>query len=143
MINATDFDPGDINSEQNDIDENEAICVELWASRHYAQNGLKDPEGYFDSADEEVLMNMSQSRGGQVANDLNDVGNVKLNVFEQSRDSESIENLSGPEDLEDEEFQGYYAVDPDGKKRPIPAPRRLVRMPEASGNGTDVPNAVT
>ena len=88
-------------------------------------------------------MNMSQSRGGQVANDLNDVGNVKLNVFEQSRDSESIENLSGPEDLEDEEFQGYYAVDPDGKKRPIPAPRRLVRMPEASGNGTDVPNAVT
>ena len=64
-------------------------------------------------------------------------------MFEQSQDSESIENLSGPEDSEDEEFLGYYAVDPDGKKRPIPAPRRLVRMLAANGNGTDASSAVT
>ena len=51
-IKATYFNPGDINSEEDDIDENEAICYEL--ARHYAQHGLKDPEGYFDSGDKEV-----------------------------------------------------------------------------------------
>lgn len=29
--------------------------------RHYAQHGLKDPEGYFDSDDEEVQQILSQS----------------------------------------------------------------------------------
>ena len=58
MINTTDFDPGDINSEQNDIDENEAICNEL--ARHNAQHGLKDSDEYFDSDDEEVQMIMNQ-----------------------------------------------------------------------------------
>ena len=82
MINATDFDPGDINTELDDIDENEAICDEL--ARHYAQHGLKDPEGYFDSADEEVQAIMSQSRGGRGAEGPRDVETVKLNVFEQS-----------------------------------------------------------
>ena len=65
-------------------------------------------------------------------------------MFEQSRDSESIENenCSGHEDSKDEEFLGYYVVDPDGKKRPIPAPRRLVRMPAANGNEADASSAV-
>ena len=120
MFNATDFDPGDTNTESDDIDENEAICDEL--ARHYARHRLEDPEGYFDSADEEVQAIISQDRGGQGAEDPRDVGIVKLNVFEQSQDSESIEALSGHEDSEDEEFLGYYAVDPDGKKRPIPHP---------------------
>ena len=51
-MNATDFDPGDINLEEDDVDETEALYDDL--ARHYAQHGLKDPEGYFDSADEEV-----------------------------------------------------------------------------------------
>ena len=131
MIDATDFDPGDTNSELNDIDETETICDEL--VRHYAQHGLKDPEGYFDSAYEEVQTIMSKRCDGQGASGLRDVGNVKLNVFEQSQDSESIEALSVHEDSGDEEFLGYYAVDPDGKKRPIKAPRRLVQMPVADG----------
>ena len=96
MINATDVDPGDINTESDDIDENEAICDEL--ARHYAQHGLKDPEGYFDSADEEVHTIMSHGRDGQGAGDARNVGNVKLNVVEKSQDSESIENFSGRED---------------------------------------------
>ena len=44
LINATNFHPGDIFSEKDDINENEAICDEL--ASHYAQHGLKDPEGY-------------------------------------------------------------------------------------------------
>ena len=141
MINATDVDPGDINTESDDIDENEAICDEL--ARHYAQHGLMDPEGYFDSADEEVQTIMSQNRDGRGAHDSRDVGTVKLNVFEQSQDNESIETLSGHENSEDEEFLGYYAVDLNGKKRPIPAPRRLVRTPAANGNGADASSAAT
>ena len=126
MINATDFDPGDINTESDHVDEKEAICDEL--ARHYAQHGLKDPEGYFDLADEEVQTIMSRDLGGKGTDGLRDVGAVKLNVFEQSGDSESIENLSGHENSEDEEFLGYYTVGPDGRRRPIPAPRRLIRM---------------
>ena len=52
IVDATDFHPGDINLEEEEADENEAICDEL--VRHYAQHELKDPEGYFDSEDEEV-----------------------------------------------------------------------------------------
>ena len=140
MINATDFDPGDTNFELDDTDETEAICDEL--ARHYALHGLKDPEGRPDSADEEVRVIMSQDRGGQGASSLRDVGNVKLNVFEQSQDSESIEVLSSCENSDDEEFMGYYVVDPDGKKRPIPAPRRLVRMPTVNEDGADATSAV-
>lgn len=47
QIKATDFCPGDRNSEENYVEENEAICDEL--ARHYVQYGLKNPEGYFDS----------------------------------------------------------------------------------------------
>ena len=54
ILNATDFHPGDINLRKDKVDENEAICDEL--ARHYAQHELKDPEGYFDSEDEEVQM---------------------------------------------------------------------------------------
>ena len=42
------------------------------------------------------------------------MGTVKLNMFEQAQDSESIENLLGHEDTEDEEFLEYYTVDPNG-----------------------------
>ena len=45
-FHATDFNSGDINLEEEYIDESEAICDEL--ARHYAQHGLKDPERYFD-----------------------------------------------------------------------------------------------
>ena len=109
-------------------------------ARHYAQHGLKDLEGYFDSADEEVQTIMNQDRDGQGASSLRDVVNVKLNVFEQSHDSESIEVLSGHESSGDEEFLGYYVVDPVGKKRPIPAPRRLVQMPMTNGDVADALN---
>ena len=91
MINAADFDSEDANTELNDTDETEAICDGL--APHYAQDGLKDPEGYFDSADEEFQTVMSPNRGGQGAGDKRDVGTVELNVFERSQDSESIENL--------------------------------------------------
>ena len=57
-IHATDFNPGDINLEEEDMDYNEAICDEL--ARHCAQHGLKVPEGYFDSDDEEVQEILSQ-----------------------------------------------------------------------------------
>ena len=53
------------------------------------------------------------------------------------------EVLSSHENSEDEEFLGYYVIGPDGKKRPIPAPRRLVRMPAVIENGADVVSAVT
>ena len=71
MINATDFNPGDINSEEDDIDENEAICDQL--AHHYAQHGLKDPEGYFDSDDEEFQTILSQSYVIQGANNPRNV----------------------------------------------------------------------
>ena len=54
---------------------------------------------------------------------------IMLNANDRSRDSESIEGISGPEELEDEVFLGYFSVDYDGNKRPIPAPRQLIRMP--------------
>ena len=137
---TTDFDPGDINSASDDDDETEAICDEL--ARHYALHGLKDPEERPDSADEEVQAIMSQDRGGQSASSPRDVGSFKLNVFEQSQDSESIEVLSSREFSEDEEFLCYYVVDPDGKKRPIPAPRRLARMPVVTENRVNAANVV-
>ena len=62
-------------------------------------------------------MIISQNCDGQMASSLRDVGNVKLNVFELSQSSESIEVLSEHENSEDEEFLGYYTVDSDGKKR--------------------------
>ena len=64
-------------------------------------------------------------------------------MFEHSSDSESIEVLSGHENSENEEFLGYYTVGPDGKKRPIPAPRRLVRIPAANGSEADASSPVT
>ena len=51
-FNATDFNLGDRNLEEEHIGENEALCDEL--ASHYAQHRLKDPDGYFDSDDEEV-----------------------------------------------------------------------------------------
>ena len=50
---------------------------------------------------------MSQSQRSQGANVPRNVGSVKLNVFEQSQDNKSIENLSCPGDWEDEEFLEY------------------------------------
>ena len=44
--------------EEEYIDETIAICDEL--ARHYAQHGRKDPEGYFDSADDEDQMILNQ-----------------------------------------------------------------------------------
>ena len=41
---------------------------------------------------------------GQGADDVRDVGTVKLNVFIHSSDSESIEVISGHEDSENEVF---------------------------------------
>ena len=141
MFNATDFDPGDIKTELDSTDENEAIYDEL--VHHCVQRGLKDPEGYFDLADEEIQTILNQGREGKGTDDVRDVGTVKLNVFEHSSDSESIEVLSGHENSEDEEFLGYYTVGPDGKKRPIPAPRRLVRIPAANGSEADASSPVT
>ena len=126
---------GDTNYELDDDDETEAICDEL--ARHYALHGLKDLEGYPDSDEEEVRVIMSQNHDDQKAGSLRDVGSFKLNVFEQSQDSDSIEVLSSRENSEDEEFLGYYVIGPDGKKRPIPAPRRVVRMPAVNENGAD------
>ena len=120
-----------------DVGENEVIYDQV--ARRYAQHGLKDPRGDFDSADEEVRTIMSR---GQEADKARDVGTIKLNVFEQPSDSESIEVLSGREGSEDEEFLGYYTVGPDGKRRPIPAPRRLVRMPAATGIEAGAASAV-
>ena len=93
---------------------------------------------------------MSQGYGTQEVNDPRDVGNAKgthqpymgisvdakaVNAMEHSQDSYSIEKISGPEELEDEVFLGYFAVDNEGKKRPIPAPRRLVQMPAVRMTG--------
>ena len=53
-------------------------------------------------------------------------------VMNRTPDSESIEGISDVEELEDDVFLGYFTVDSDGKKRPIPAPRRLVRTSAAN-----------
>ena len=50
-------------------------------------------------------------------------------VANRTSGSESIEGISDAEELEDDVFLGYFTVDSDGKKRPIPAPRRLVQAP--------------
>ena len=120
-INATDFGPGDINRTWKDNGK-ESIDDEL--ARHYAKHRLDDLEDHSDSADEEVqrILSREQVVPKPKARTLRDLGSIKLNVFEQSSDSESIEVLSGREDSEDEKFLGYYVVGPDGKKRPIPAP---------------------
>ena len=141
ILNATDFDPGDTNAGLSDSDESEVECDEL--ARRYARHGLKEPNENFDSADEEVQLILNQGRTGHEADDVRDVGRVKLNVFESSSGSESIEILSGHEDSGSEEFLGYYKVGPDGKRRPIPAPRRLARMPAVNGTEAEASSAVT
>lgn len=45
---------------------------------------------------------------------------------------ESIERVSDVEEMKDDVFMGYFTVDSDGKKRPVPAPRRLVRTHAAN-----------
>ena len=111
-----------------------------------SQQELKDPEGFFDSENEEIQMILIQGYDVQGAGAGNscetrsgkDFYRPSINLaseFEtpdtkdRSQDSESIEEVWGPEELEDEVFLGYFTVDSDGKKRPIPAPRRLVQMP--------------
>ena len=87
-------------------------------------------------------MIVNQSHGILKASDPRDVGNAKIDVIKQSQESESIEGISGSEELDDEVFLGYFAVDSDGKKIPIPAPRRLVRMPAVNSDGANVPDEV-
>ena len=70
IIKATDFNLGDINLKDEYLDVTEAICDEL--ARHYAQHGLRDPEGYFDSADEEVQSILSPSHGSIGAGNSSD-----------------------------------------------------------------------
>ena len=111
-------------------------------ARHYAKHRLDDLEERPDSADEEVQQTLSRDRVVPEVRPLRDIGSVKLNVFDQSSDSESIEVLSGREDSEDE-FLGYYVVDPDGKKRPVPAPRRLIPAPVVSDQGVTTEVAIT
>ena len=53
-------------------------------------------------------------------------------VANQTQDSDSIERVFDIEELEDDVFLGYFAVDSDGKKRPVPAPRRLVQVSVAN-----------
>ena len=142
LLKTTDFDPGDINVKWDDIEgKNKEVRDELVL--RYTKPELEDPGEDFDSADEEVQSIMGQGSGGQGADEARNVGAVKLNVFEQSSDTESIEVLSGREDSENEEFLGYYTVGPDGKRRPIPAPRRLVRMPAVDEGVTEVSSTVT
>ena len=141
LFNATDLDPGDTKVKPNVSNDCDMVNGEL--ARRYAQHGLKDPEGCVDSADEEVQTILGQSQKGQRADEVRDVGTVRLNVFEQSSDSESIEVLSGREDTEDEEFLGYYTVGPDGKRRPIPAPRRMIRMPAVGETEDGASSVVT
>ena len=126
IITATDFGPGDINGQRRDNGK-ESFDDEL--ARHYAKHRLDDLEERPDSADEEVQRILSQDHVVPKTRTLRDLGSVKLNVFEQSSGSESVEVLSGREDSEEEEILGYYAVDPAGKKRPIPAPQRLIPTP--------------
>ena len=38
--------------------------------------------------------------------------------------------------MEDDVFLGYFIVDSDGKKRPIPAPRRLAQTPVTNDRGS-------
>ena len=52
-----------------------------------------NPEGHFDLADEEVRAIINRCQDGQRVDDVRDVGAPKLNVFEPSSDSESIEVL--------------------------------------------------
>ena len=139
-ITATDFGPGDIKRKWNDSWK-ESIDDEL--ARHYAKHRLDDVEECPDSADEEVQQILSQQPVVPKVRTLRDLGSIKLNVFDQSSDSESIEVLSGRGDSENEEFLGYYVVDPDGKRRPIPAPRRLVPMPNSEEQNVVTESAVT
>ena len=56
-------------------------------------------------------------------------------VANRTLDSESSEGISDVEELEDYVFLGYFTIDSDGKKRPIPVPRSLVQMPAANEEG--------
>ena len=110
--------------EESYVDENEAICDEL--ARHYAQHGLKDPEGYFDSEDKEVQQILNQGFDTLGVDNSVEASRVKdthrsvrsattnikmLNASDWSQDSASIERVSGPEELEDDVFLGYFAID--------------------------------
>ena len=64
-------------------------------------------------------------------------------MIKQSQDSEGIEGISSPENLEDEVLLGYFIVDSDGKKRPIPTPKRLVPTSTANGENSQVGQANT
>ena len=125
ILNATDFRPGDITWRDSEDEEDEATCNDL--VRHHAQRGLRSPKEYFDSEDEEVQMILSQAGGDKDE----DCPFVDL-AANRTQGSESIERVSDIEDTEDDVFMGYFTVDSDGKKRPIPAPRRLIPMPLAN-----------
>ena len=104
--------------------------------RHYAQHGLKDPEGYFDPDDEEVQQILSQSFDAKGVESSGEIDCIRdtycsvrsattnfktLNANDWSRESESIEGIAGREELEDEVFLGYFATDGDGNERPMVA----------------------
>ena len=116
-------------------------------ARHCAHHGLKDPEGYFDSEDEEVQEILSQFFDPKEKGSSKEVDCVRdtycsarsattnfklLNARGWSHESESIERVSDPEEMEDEVFMGYFAVNGDGNERPITAPRRLIGRPTAN-----------
>ena len=138
-MNATDFDPGDTNLEEDDVDETEALYDDL--ARHYAQHGLKDPEGYFDSADEEVQEILSSGYVTEkVHNPLEDrcvrdtnrslrsntTNFIMRKACAHSHSSKSIKRISNLGDLEDDVFLGYFAVNEGKVEKPIPAPRRQI-----------------
>ena len=119
------------------LDETGAICDEL--AHHYAHHGLKDPEGYFDSADEEVQMILNQGYDTDLVRDPGGDERVReayclvrsaktnfkaFNANNLSQDRGSIERVSYPGDPEEEVFLGYLLVDKSGNKRQIQAPRR-------------------
>ena len=98
-------------------------------ARHYAQHGPKDPEGYFDSDDEEVQQILSPRFDAKGVDNSSEVNcfrdtycsawsattNFKmLKAIDWSQDSESIEGISGLEELEDEVLLGYFATEGDG-----------------------------
>ena len=76
-------------------------------------------------------MILSQGYGIQETNNPREVGSAEctdrpfmsismdaktVNVMEKSQDNESIEGISGPEELEDEVFLGYFATEDNSNK---------------------------
>ena len=51
----------------------------------------------------------------------------------------SNEGISGPKELEDEVFLGYFETEGDGNERPKPAPRRIARMYAGEGRDRLIP----